>query len=75
MQERLQESLKRSDEILESLNPLDEIFIYNIISKSFGGMITIKKGYSRGLIKSLGVCDDEFERAVRENKVCSTMME
>lgn len=75
MEGRLAESLKKAEEILETLNPTEEIFIYNIISKQFNGMVTIKKGFSRGLINNLGVSDDEFEAVVKENKLHSTMME
>lgn len=38
-------------------------------------MVTVKKGYSRGLINTLGVNDAEFEKAVKENKLHSSLME
>ncbi|EAR84072.1 hypothetical protein TTHERM_00756060 (macronuclear) [Tetrahymena thermophila SB210] len=75
IEQRVKQSLKCAEDILESLDGQNEIFIYNIISKQFDGLITLKKGFSKGLIKNLDVSDDEFIKSVQENKVFNNLID
>ncbi|KAL4430437.1 hypothetical protein ABPG74_013287 [Tetrahymena malaccensis] len=75
IEQRIKQSLKCAEDILESLDGENEIFIYNIISKQFDGLVTLKKGFSKGLIKNLDVNDDEFIKSVQENKVFNNLID
>ena len=61
----LNDSFKNAERILNSLDAENEVFIYSIISKGFDGLTTIKKGFSKGLLKGLSVSEEEFIRAIR----------
>lgn len=68
--------MRNAEAILSSLNPDTEVFIYNVIRKAAdGGIVTVKKGFSKGLVRSLGVAEDEFIQAVRDNKVYHSVVE
>lgn len=67
-------SLLKAEEILSQLNGEEEIFIYSIISKRFDGLSTLRRGFSSGLIKNLGVSEEEFAKSVKNRNIFHSML-